>query len=168
MRELPGASNAQNNQLHNSPTHNTSIGVLRHVSKLGLTLSLENLLLSDIAESGIQVSDFGDDVGDLVLVVAFDARGFANGHVDFELDVSSRGAACEPALGRRDVGRGEADTVVARVGSGEGEAALRVSALRDDAVVVVEDFVDADVEAHVRVGFVSAALLVPLCGGVVT
>lgn len=73
VRELPGTSNTQNNKLHKSPTHNTSIGVLRHVSKLSLTLSLENLLLSDIAESGIQILDFGDDVGDLVLVVAFDA-----------------------------------------------------------------------------------------------
>jgi hypothetical protein len=57
--------------------------------------------------------------------------------------------------------------VVARVCGGEGEAAFVVAALGDDAVVVVEDFVDADVEAHVRVGFVSAGCFVPLCGCVV-
>jgi hypothetical protein len=167
MRKLPGTSNTQDSKLHQSPTHDTSIGMLRHVSKLSLPLPLENLLLSDIGKSGVQILDFGNDIAEFVLVVALDARGLANGHVDFEFDVAGCGATGEPALGGGNVGRGEADAVVAGVCGGEGKAAFVVAALGDDAVVVVEDFVDADVEAHVRVGFVSAGCLVPLCSGVV-
>jgi hypothetical protein len=72
--------------------------VLGHVSKLSLPLPLENLLLSDIGESSIQILDFGNDIAEFVLVVALDARGLANGHVDFEFDVAGCGAAGEPAL----------------------------------------------------------------------
>lgn len=45
-----------------------------------------------------------------------------------------------PGLAARGRRRREAELVVARVGGREGEAALLVAALRDDAVVVVEDF----------------------------
>ena len=45
----------------------------------------------------------------------------------------------------------EADFVLAAVGGAEGEAAARGAALRDDAVVVVEGFVDADEDTDVRI-----------------
>jgi len=44
--------------------------------------------------------------------------------------------------------------VLARVGGGEGEFAGAGAALRDDAVVVVEGFVDGDEDALVREGLV--------------
>ena len=134
----------------------------------GKTHPLENLLLSDIAQSSIQIPDLRHDISNLVFVIALNARGFTDSHVDFKLDVSGRRTAREPTLGRRYVCGGEADAVVAGVGSREGEAALSVAALGDDAVVVVEDLIDADVKAHVRVWLVFAALLVPLGCGVVT
>ena len=48
----------------------------------------------------------------------------------------------EEAGSRGHVGRGEAEAVVAGVGGGEDEFAAALGALGDDAVVVVEGFVD--------------------------
>ena len=48
----------------------------------------------------------------------------------------------EETRGRGHVGWGEAEAVVAGVGGSEDEFAAGLGALGDDAVVVVEDFVD--------------------------
>jgi len=91
----------------------------------------------------------------------------------------------EEAGGRGHVGRGEAEAVVAGVGGGEDEFAAAFGALGDDAVVVVEGFVDGYEDAlvdlldlwwgcgwmvvgeglayHVRIRHVGLCLLVPLC-----
>lgn len=126
------------------------------------THPLEDLLSPDILQPGIQVLDLADNILNLVLVGTLNGAGLANGHVELELDVAGGLSASQPALARGNVGRGEADAVVARVGGAEGEAALGSSALADDAVVVVESLVDADVDAHVGVGLVGAATVVPL------
>lgn len=53
----------------------------------------------------------------------------------------------EVAGGRGHVGWGEAEAVVAGVSGGEDEFAAGLGALGDDAVVVVEGFVDSDEDA---------------------
>jgi len=57
----------------------------------------------------------------------------------------------EEAGGCGHVGRGEAEAVVAGVGGGEDEFAAALGALGDDAVVVVEGFVDGYEDALVVV-----------------
>ena len=52
----------------------------------------------------------------------------------------------------------EADAVVAGVGGGEGEFAGRGAAGIDDAVGIVEGFVDSDGDGEGRVGFVEGGL----------
>ena len=69
-------------------------------------------------------------------------RRLADSHVEFELDAADLRAGEEVAGGGGDVSGGEAEAVVARVGGGEGEFAGAGAALGDDAVVVVEGFVD--------------------------
>ena len=64
----------------------------------------------------------------------------------------------EEAGGGGDVGRGEAEAVVAGVGGGEGEFAGGGGALGDDTVVVVEGFVDGYEDA--LAGVVSRSLVV--------
>ena len=129
---------------------------------------MEDLLSPDVLQSGIQVLDLAHNVLDLAVIGALDGAGLANGHVELEPDVAGGLATGQPSLGRGDVGRGEADSVVTRIGSAEGEAALCGAALAHNAVVVVEDFVDTDVDAHVGRGLVRAAALIPLPGIVVT
>jgi hypothetical protein len=57
----------------------------------------------------------------------------------------------EVPAGCRDVGGREAEAVVAGVGSGEDEAPAGFGALGDDAVVVVEGFVDGYEDALLSV-----------------
>ena len=131
------------------------------------THPLEDLLSSDILQPGIQVLDLANNILNLVLVGTLNGAGLANGHVELKLDVAGGLSASQPALARGDVGRGEADAVVARVGGAEGEAALGSSALADDAVVVVKDLVNANVDLHVGIWAVGFRLIVVLCRRVV-
>ena len=59
-------------------------------------------------------------------------------------------AAEEVAAEGGDVGGGEAEAVVTGVGGGEGEFTRAAAALVDDAVVIVEDFVDGYGDALIR------------------
>lgn len=184
MRQLPCARDTKDSELDQCPANHARVGGLGLISEFGLaflyrgqllhsgrksyfcseikTYPLENLLPPDILQSSIQILDLADNVADLALVAALDGAGLTNGHVELEPDVSGWLAAHQPALGRGHVGRGEADAVVAAVGSAEGEATFGGAALGYYAVVVVEGFVDADVDAHVRGWLVLLAVLVVL------
>jgi hypothetical protein len=48
----------------------------------------------------------------------------------------------EKALSCRNIGRGEAESVLARIGGRECEFAGTTAALRDNTMIIVEDFVD--------------------------
>lgn len=131
------------------------------------THPLVSLLSPDILQPSIQIADLARHILNLALVGTLNGARLTNGHVELKLDVSGRRAARQPPLGRGHVGRREADAVVARVGSTKSEAPLGSALLAHDAVVIVEDFVDADVDSHVVVGVVAAAMLVPLFGFIV-
>lgn len=129
---------------------------------------LENLLASDVLQSGIQVLDLGDQIRHLVLVAALDLARLANRQVEFELDVTGRHAVAQPTLRRGCIGGREANLVLAAVCRAEGEAAVdRGALLRYDAVVVVECFFDRDVDAHFVVGLELRGAVIVLEGIVV-
>ena len=142
VAQLPRAGNAQNRKLQQRPPHNPGVHALADIPELRFALALEDLLALDVLQARVQVAHLLDHVLDLVLVRALDLRGVADGHVELELDAAGRAAVEEEAGGRGHVGRGEAEAVVAGVGGGEDEFAAALGALGDDAVVVVEGFVD--------------------------
>lgn len=142
VAQLPCARNAQHRQLQQRPPHDSSVHTLADISELRLALTLETLLALNILQARIQIAHFLDHIIDLVLVRALDLGSVADGHVELELDAAGLGAVEEVAGGRGDVGGREAETVVAGVGGGEDEFAAGLGALGDDAVVVVEGFVD--------------------------
>jgi len=142
IAQLPRARNTQHRQLQKRPPNNPSINTLANIPKLRLTLTLEDLLALHVLQARVQVSHLLDHVLDLVLVRALDLRSVADGHVELELDAAGLRAVEEEAGGRGHVGGREAEAVVAGVGGGEDEFAAGLGALGDDAVVVVEGFVD--------------------------
>lgn len=83
----------------------------------------------------------------LLLIAAFNLRCLADSHVELELDATNLAAAEEKAGGRGNVGGGKAQAVFAGVGCGEGELAIGAATLRDNAVIVVEEFIDGYVDA---------------------
>lgn len=86
-------------------------------------------------------------------------------HIQRQFHLARPLAAAKPSPAR--VGGREADAVVAGVGGAEGEfAGMRAFGV-DDAVVVVEDFVDGYEDAEVRVGCEGVGLGMGLEGGVV-
>jgi hypothetical protein len=93
-------------------------------------------------QAGVQVPDLLDHVLDLVLVRALDFGGVADCHVQLEFDAADLRAVKEEAGCCGHVGGCEAEAVVAGVGGCEDEFAAGGGALGDDAVVVVEGFVD--------------------------
>ena len=151
VAQLPRARNAQNRKLQQRPPHNPRIHTLANIPELRLALALEDLLALDILQARVQVAHLLHHILDLVLVRALDFRGVADGHVELELDAAGRAAVEEEAGGCGHVGRGEAEAVVAGVGGGEDEFAAALGALGDDAVVVVEGFVDGYEDALVVV-----------------
>jgi len=103
-----------------------------------VTDSLEDLLPTDVVEPGVEVLDTAGNVLELALVAALDLVGVADGKVEAQLDATIGAAGREPAGTSRAARRGEADSVVAGLLRGEGEAAGRLAALRHDPVVIVE------------------------------
>lgn len=142
VAQLPRARNAQNRKLQQRPPHNPRIHTLTNIPELRLALTLEDLLTLDVLQARVQIAHLLDHVLDLVLVRALDFGGVANGQVELEFDAAGLAAVPEEAAGRGHVGWGEAEAVVAGVGGGEDEFAAAFGALGDDAVVVVEGFVD--------------------------
>lgn len=108
-----------------------------------MTYPLENLLPPNIIQPRIQVPHARGQVLHLGLVAALEGAGLANGDIQGQADAAVGLGGGQPA-GAAAVGRGrEAELVVAGVGGGEGELARGAAALGDDAVVVVEDFLEA-------------------------
>lgn len=147
IRQLPRTSERQHNTLYHRPPHNPRVNTLALIPKLHLPLSLEDLLPPHVLQPRVQISHFLHHFSNLILVTAFDLRGLADCEIKLELDPADLRAGEEEAGGCGDVGRGEADAVLAGVGGGEGEFAEPGAALGDDAVVAVEDFVDGDEDA---------------------
>ena len=107
-----------------------------------LTYPLEDLLSPDILQPAIQVPHLLHNILDLALIRALDLARLADREVQQELDAARRlSVRQQAAVGCGARGR-EAEPVLARVCGREGEAALGGAALRDDAVVVVEDLFD--------------------------
>jgi hypothetical protein len=142
IAQLPRARNSQDRKLQQRPSHDPAVDALADVSELGLALSLENLLALDVLQAGVQVADLLDHVLDLVLVRALDFGGVADCHIELEFDPAGLRAVEEEARGCGHVSGREAETVVAGVGGCEDEFAAGGGALGDDAVVVVEGFVN--------------------------
>ncbi len=98
------------------------------------THPLVDLLAPNVRQAPVQVLDARDNVLDLALVGALNLARLANGHVERQAHAANRVALAQPAVaGRRR--RREADLVLAGLLRREGEAALALAALRDDAVV---------------------------------
>jgi hypothetical protein len=181
IAQLPRARDTQHRQLQKRPPNNPSIHTLANIPKLRLALALEDLLALHVLQARVQVAHLLDHILNLVLVRALDLRSVADGHVKLKLDAAGLSAVEEEAGGRRHVGGREAEAVIAGVGGGEDEFATGLGALGDDAVVVVEGFVDGYEDAlcvvrlwwglvvdvglayHVLVREVGFCLLVPLC-----
>jgi len=147
IAQLPRARHAQHGQLNQHPPHHPPVHTLALIPKLRLPLPLKDLLSPDVLQARVDVPHFGHHLAHLPFIAALDGRGLADGHVELEFDAAHAAAGEEEPGGRGDVGRGEAEAVVARVRGREGEFACAGAALRDDAVVVVEGFVDGDVDA---------------------
>lgn len=160
VAQLPRASNAQNRKLQQRPPHNPRIHTLANIPKLRLALALEDLLTLNVLQARVQIPHLLHHILDLVLVRALDLRGVADGHVELEFDAAGLPAVEEETRGRGHVGWGEAEAMVAGVGGGEDEFAAAFGALGDDAVVVVEGFVDGYEDA---LGIVRSCL-VGVCG----
>jgi len=148
MRQLPSAGDSKNSELDKHPSDDTGVGGFGLVSELGLTFTLEDLLPANILQASVQVLDARRNVLELVLVGAFDLAALADGKVKCKADAAVVRVKREPAGTARGGRRGEAERVVAGVGSREGEAARCLATLGDYAVVVVEGFVDRDVDAE--------------------
>ena len=147
ISQLPRTRHRQHKQLNQTPLHHPTINTLALIPKLRLPLPLKDLLAPHILQPRIQILHLLHHLAHLVLVRALDLARFADDHVELEADAADLVAAEEVAGEGGDVGRGEAEAVVAGVGGGEGEFAGAGAALRDDAVVVVEGFVDGDEDA---------------------
>ena len=107
-----------------------------------LTYPLENLLPPNILQPAIQVPHLLHNIFDLALIRTLDLARLADREVQLELDAARRLSVRHPDAVGRGARRREAEPVLARVRGREGEAALGGAALRDDAMVVVEDLLD--------------------------
>lgn len=166
MRQLPDAGTAENDELDNHPANDTGVGGLGLVSELGLAFTLEDLLATDVVQAVVQVLDTGGDVGNGVFVGALNLAARANDHVELELDAAVGGRRREPRGAARR-GRGqEANLVVAGLVGDEVELARRGASLGDNAVVVVEYFIDGDVNLQALVLLPCVGAVIPLLGGV--
>ena len=104
-----------------------------------MTYSLEDLFPPDVLQPRVQVLDPRLDILKLILIGALNHTTFADSHVQGQFDAAVRVGRAQPArLAALGLGS-EADLVVARVGSCEGEAARRRTFLGNDTVVTVED-----------------------------
>ena len=101
----------------------------------------------------------------LPLIRTLNRARLPNRHIQRQFHLARPLAAAEPSPA--GVGGREADAVVAGVGGAEGEFAGVGTFGVDDAVVVVEDFVDGYEDAEVGVGGEGVGLGMGLEGGVV-
>ena len=103
---------------------------------------MKHLFPTNILQPSIQILNLLHNILHLVLIFRLDLARLTDSHVQGDLDGAGRGTA-QPAAADGGVGLGsDADLVQTGVGGGEGEAAGVAVALGDDAVVVVEGFVD--------------------------
>lgn len=130
------------------------------------TYPLKNLLPSNILQPSIQILNLLHNILNLPLIRTLNIARLPNRKVESKFDPALVAPEPRPALGGRALRR-EADLVLARVGRGEGEAALARTPLRHDLVVVVEDLFDGDVDFEVRVLLVGVGRFVEFFGGVV-
>lgn len=173
MRELPGACGGENGHLDQGPAHDAGVGcfgliaefgfALLYIDELGYefvkngveqskgpttavltttTYPLIHLLPTNIMQPTIQIPNTLHNILHLVLILRLDLARLTNGNIQSHLD-RALGTGQPAASGGVRFSR-EAETVLAGVGGGEGEAAGVVLALGDDAVVVVEGLVDGD------------------------
>lgn len=167
MRKLPGACHAKDDELNDNPANDTGVGSLRLVTEFGLPLTLEDLFPPNIVESCVEVLDAASNVFDLVLVGALELAGLADGEVQVETDAAVGVVDAEPAVAARGGAGGKAKLMVAGIGGGKGEAAGAGTTLGDNAVVVVKDFINGDIDGDALVGNPSPLLLVPFLSRVV-
>lgn len=167
MAQLPSTGTSKDKQLNQDPADDASVGGLGLIAEFGFSLTLKHLLPPDVIQPRVQVLDPGGQVGNLGLVAAVDGRGLADGHVEGEADATVGLGHAQPGGAAAGGGGGEADFVVAGFGGGEGEFARGAAALGDDAVVVVEDFVNGNVNRDALVLGPVVALVVPFFGYVV-
>lgn len=104
------------------------------------TYTLEHLFSPDVVKTCVEILDAASNVFELVLVGTLELAGLADGEVEVQADAAVGVVDAEPSVAAGGGAGGEAELVLARVGGGEGEAAGFGTALGDDAVVVVEDF----------------------------
>lgn len=121
----------------------------------GRTYSLEHLLAPNILQPAVQVLDPLHQICHLPLILALDLARLANCHIQGNSNSAGRRTG-EPPTGSSVRLWCKADLVVSWVGSGEGESAGVGVALVDDAVIIVEDFVDRDEHLHRLVGGICA------------
>lgn len=106
------------------------------------THSLKYLLPLDIMQSRIQILDSLHNIWNLPFICALDRACLSCSQVQRQLDSPNRHSRGEPAVRGSRMRRCETDPVVSRVGSTESEAAFRGTSSVDNAVVVIEDFID--------------------------
>lgn len=121
------------------------------------TYPLKHLLPPNILQSSIQILNLAHNILHLPLILTFNLARLPDRHVEIDANAAGRSTVQPPASGNMRV-RGETDLVQARVGGGKSEAAGVTVALVDDAVVVVEGFVDGDLHAQAGIGAVHVCL----------
>lgn len=131
------------------------------------THPLEYLLPPDILQPAIQIPHLLHQLVYLALIRALNFARLANRQIQRKLDGAVHAAAAQPAAARLHVLGRHTDPVLARVGGREGEAAATGAPLGDDAVVVVEGFLDGYKDADVGLGLVGFGVVVPDFGVVV-
>lgn len=142
ITQLPRTRDGQHKHLDQRPLDHPTIHTLALISELRFPLSLKDLLPPHVLQPRIQILHLLHHFTHLVLVRALNLARLANNHIKLESDATDLVAAEKESGGGGDVGRCEAQAVVAGVSGGESEFAAAGAPLVDDAVVVVEDFVD--------------------------
>jgi len=107
------------------------------------TYPLKHLLPPNILQPRIQILDLLHNALNLALITTLNLAALSNGQIQSQFDISQHLAAHGPPAGGRVRGL-ETDLVVSGVVGNEGEFTGGGTALGDDAVVVVKDFVDED------------------------
>ena len=110
------------------------------------TYPLENLLPPNILQPPIQIPHLLHNIIHLALIRPLNRARLPNHQIQSKLDPRLRLSTTKPSAARRGVVRGEADFVFAAVGGSESEAAFGGAFLVDDAVVVIENFVDGNLD----------------------
>lgn len=188
MRQLPGTSDTENSQLNQGPANDTGISGLGLIAEFGLTFlqtyvsfaftsfkphrysmvtthSLENLLSPNILQPSIQVLNLLYNIRNLALILTLDLTRLTNRQIQVQSYTTQRMARAQPTTCADIRIRLEADTMLAGVRSGESETAGVAAALRNDEVVIIEDFFDGDFDAEVLVNAEGLCLgQVGVCG----